>query len=147
VAVGTGHTCALDDTGDVRCWGWNRFGQLGDGTNDDVVTASDASVVFGSAVAVVAGDGHTCAVDSSGNASCWGANGRGQLGIGTTDDESAPTSVLTSGIMQIAAGSEHTCLLTGEQRVYCFGANESGQLGDASTEDRDSPTRVMFDGM
>jgi hypothetical protein len=85
------HTCALLDTGSVRCWGRNDSGQLGYGhTNDigdDETPASAGDVdVGGTVVQVSAGYQHTCALLQNGALRCWGRNHRGQLGYGHTND-------------------------------------------------------------
>ena len=100
VTSGFAHACALLDTGDVTCWGLNNLGQLGrgDGTwigDDETITAGGTTVAFPGgqkAVAIAAGEGHTCAVLADGAVSCWGYGGYGSLGYGNTnsigDDES-----------------------------------------------------------
>jgi alpha-tubulin suppressor-like RCC1 family protein len=94
-------------------------------------------------IAVAAGAAHTCALDAGGGVQCSGANARGQLGDGTTDERHAP--VLLSGLSRasaIAAGTAHTCAITGGA-VDCWGANDHGQLG-AAGPDQTSPTGVSF---
>jgi alpha-tubulin suppressor-like RCC1 family protein/tRNA A-37 threonylcarbamoyl transferase component Bud32 len=92
---------------------------------------------------VAAGGRHSCALDPSGAAMCWGANDQGQLGEGTRDDHTAPTVVAGDlTLSQVSAGSSHTCAVTRDGDVYCWGNNERGQLGDATTLERDTPVRV-----
>ncbi|AYM95859.1 IPTL-CTERM sorting domain-containing protein [Acidovorax sp. 1608163] len=93
---------------------------------------------------VVAGSYHTCALSSAGAVWCWGGNGFGQLGDGSTDTRTVPQVVtgLGSGVAAIAAGSLHTCALTTAGAVWCWGHNASGQLGDGSTTHRTTPVAV-----
>lgn len=87
------------------------------------------------AIAVAAGAAHTCAIvaqlpATSGQLKCWGANDRGQLGVGDTADRLVPASVaggMSSGVTMVAAGAAHTCALKGGT-LYCWGANGEGTL-------------------
>jgi alpha-tubulin suppressor-like RCC1 family protein len=79
--------------GGVKCWGDNRYGQLGNGNTTNASTPV-AAAIAGRAVGVSAGDWHTCALLVGGGAKCWGRNGNGQLGNGTATNSSSPVSVL-----------------------------------------------------
>ena len=81
VVAGGGHTCALMSNGGAKCWGWNDYGELGDGTTNERHLPTDVIGLDSSVTAAMAGDFHTCAVVSGGSAYCWGSNEYGQLGI------------------------------------------------------------------
>ncbi len=85
---------------------------------------------------------HTCAVTTTGAAYCWGPNGRGQLGDGTTIDRTRPVPVSRGSLTTVETGSNHTCGLTRSGQVYCWGSNGSGQLGDGTFADRSVPTVI-----
>ena len=145
IAAGGTHSCALTTGGGVKCWGWNGWGQLGDGTYTE--RHAPVNVVgLGSGVAAIAtGWLHVCALTTAGGVKCWGQNRNGQLGDGTTTDRHMPVDVvgLGSGVAAIAAGYEHTCALTETNKVKCWGSNWDGQLGDGTTTDRYTPVNVV----
>jgi len=145
LAAGEEHTCALTLDGRVKCWGFNEYGQLGDGTAIWHAIPIDVVELTRDITALAAGWAHNCAVTSSGGAKCWGYNDFGQLGDGTMNDSSSPVDVvgLTSGVKALAAGEEHTCALTSEGGVKCWGNNGAGELGDGTTNHSNLPVDVI----
>src|SRR5438128_2633769 len=132
------HTCGLTIvTGAAYCWGANGSGQLGDGTKTHQLTPVLAQTPAGVTVAAVtAGAAHTCGVTAAGAAYCWGDNGFGQLGDGTTTSQSSPVLVQAPPGVSFAAvtgGVAHTCGVTAAGIAYCWGRNLEGQLGDGTT--------------
>lgn len=144
LAAGDQHSCALTNAGGVKCWGWNEYGQLGDGTQTQRLTAVEVSGLTSGVTAIATSYNHTCALTATGGVKCWGVNWYGQLGTGTTTNRSTPTDVsgLTSGAIALAVGSQHTCALTGAGGVKCWGGNYDGQLGDGTFVDRYTPVVV-----
>jgi alpha-tubulin suppressor-like RCC1 family protein len=144
VSLGSQHTCALLDTGGIKCWGFNWFGQVGDGTNgNNRLLPVDVFGLTSGVETVITGWRHTCAILASGDMMCWGRNESGMLGNGTTTDASSPVEV--PGITwaaAAAAGNLHTCAVLDAGGILCWGSNEEGQLGDGSTDDSLVPVYV-----
>lgn len=132
-ALGASHACSLANES-LTCRGTNDRGQA-------------APTGFPGVVAVVSGSSHSCALNTSGTAMCWGANEEGQLGDGTRVDRSTPTRVDTElRFSSLAAGESHTCGLAGNGVPLCWGENLSGQLGDGTRNNQTVP-RVVGGGL
>lgn len=145
VVAGWGHTCALMDSGGVKCWGYNDNGELGNAFNSNSNIPVDVSGLDGGVISIDAADDHTCVVLAGGNVGCWGYNEYGQLGDGATVDRNVPVYVPGQpvGAHAVAAGWGHTCALLATGGVKCWGNNELGQLGDGSdAENRTKPVYV-----
>ncbi len=145
IATGNGFTCALMTGGEMKCWGWNSIGQLGDGTTANKSTPRDVSGLISGVSTIAAGNAHACALMTGGGMKCWGTNYAGQLGDGTTTNKTTPVDVsgLTSGVSAIATtGGDHTCALTTGGGIKCWGFNSWGQLGDGTTADKTTPVDV-----
>ena len=88
------HTCGVTTTGDAYCWGDNSLGQLGDGTTVDRLTPALVSGGLRFVAVSPGAGGHTCGVTTSREVYCWGSNGNGQLGDGTTNGSPTPVRVV-----------------------------------------------------
>ena len=156
VSTGAYHTCAImDSDGELKCWGRNSYGQLGDDSNGETAHKDEPTQVIASGVrSVSAGDAHTCAImDSSGELKCWGRNNDRQLGLGSsiTADKDEPTQVIASGVRAVSADGSHTCaIIDSSGELKCWGLNDNGQLGDGtsgSAANKDEPTQAIASGV
>lgn len=123
IALGSRHACAVTDAAAAKCWGQNGSGQLGDGTNTYRANPVDVSGLASGVATLAGGYQHTCAITTLGSVKCWGANGTGQLGDGTTTSRSVPVDVvgLDAVAVAIAASSAGTCVVTSTGTVKCWG--------------------------
>lgn len=146
IGAGTLHTCALLESGEVRCWGYGGFGSLGyantNNIGDNELPESAGTVdIGGNAVQISVGSYHTCALLESGAVRCWGRNESGQLGYGHTDnigDDEIPASAgdvnVGGTVVRIASGLLHTCALLDTGAVRCWGLGDNGRLGYGNTD-------------
>ena len=146
IGLGWYHSCVVTQMGKVHCWGLNNYGQLGQGNTvtlgDNELPKLVPAVDLGAdAVAVTAGESHTCALTTAGKVRCWGRSNVGQLGYGSVSsigDNEKPAVAgdvdLGGGLVkQISAGRDHTCALMQTGAVRCWGAATYGQTGYSNT--------------
>jgi alpha-tubulin suppressor-like RCC1 family protein len=165
LAVGSYHSCAVLETGRIKCWGYNDYGQLGLGDTsargDEPGEMGDAlpTVDLGTgrtAVSIAAGDRFTCALLEDEEVKCWGFNGYGQLGLGDTIARGDGLAEMGDGLpavdlgtgrtaIAISAGYGHACALLDNGRVKCWGSNNFGLLGLGDTGSRGDDPGEMGD--
>jgi alpha-tubulin suppressor-like RCC1 family protein len=137
-------SCGLSTAGAAYCWGYNDYGQLGNGnfTNSLGPVAVTGGLTFKS---LSAGEGgHVCAVTNGGAAYCWGYNSNGQLGIAAVAYSATPVAV-SGGLSftAISAGANgQTCGIATGGAAYCWGSNSNGELGNGTTASASAPVPV-----
>lgn len=148
IAAGANHSCAIDSSNRVLCWGYNAFGQLGNSTFVDepamVQASSAAGIVY---LAVTAGYNHSCVVaQDTGPAPdtysirCFGA----AVMNGSATNENSPQVAYVdpdddeSNFIALRAGANHTCVIRYNGHVACWGSNASGELGAGTSGDPQS---------
>ncbi len=143
IVAGNNHSCFLNVSGRIWCWGWGGLGQLGNG---DTVNARSPVQVAGNLrfVQVDAGANHTCGLDPDGIAFCWGARVFGELGTGNTLGFASQPTPVGGGLtfLQVSVGDGHTCGVTVSNEPYCWGLGLAGQLGTGGTADEATPRAV-----
>lgn len=152
IAAGGSHALALDGSGTIYAWGYNKFGQLGDGT----ITSSSFAVpvvrtgITGTVTAISAGLDHSLAI-IDGAAYAWGYNFYGQLGNGAAlssyDANKTLQSVVgLSNISSIVATGHHCIAVDTSGKIWTWGNDTYGQLGDGTTQSR-STAKVVIPGV
>jgi alpha-tubulin suppressor-like RCC1 family protein len=139
IAAGSMHTCALTTAGAVVCWGWNEFGQVGDGTEIDRHTPVPVVGLSSGVIAIAAGNGYSCAATDAGHVKCWGRT--------ITPGGDVPTDVFTASFnatvtVGVAAGDEHACEVDPVAIAECWGSNAEGQLGGGTFANETGPNDV-----
>jgi hypothetical protein len=119
VSAGGFHTCAIKQDGSLWCWGWNQYGQVGDGTNTDRNTP--VQIMPGGVIAVSAGLAHTCAIKQDGSLWCWGWNQYGQVGDGTWESKNSPVQIISEGVVAVALDWWGTAALKTDCSVWSWG--------------------------
>ena len=144
VACGAEHSVVLTDNGDVYCFGWGRFGNIGDGHRDDRHVPVKVAALEGVKITQVAcGWRHTLAVDDGGILHTWGWNKYGQLGFPDLQDQVYPKRMDSLNTVKLVAGGwHHTLAVDSAGKLFSFGWNKFGQLGLGHNEDVSSPEHV-----
>ncbi len=145
IAGSGSHTCALTTEGDIKCWGYNFYGEVGDGTRINQETPVDVVGLATGIVAIEVGGVHSCALTTSGRVTCWGYNEHGELGNGDQQTSITPVDVigLSTAVTQISSHTYHTCALLTDGVVKCWGQNGVGELGDGTRINQSTPVTVI----
>jgi alpha-tubulin suppressor-like RCC1 family protein len=148
VACGWDFTCAIVGAERrVECWGWNDEGQLGDGSTDNHSTPAPVPGITNARL-IDAGNATTCVVGDLGGETdaviCWGDNGTGQVGSGSTEFSVLLPEVVAgfSGIGRVSVGGNHACVIDGGQ-LLCWGSDICGELGLSDGGARNTPTMAV----
>jgi len=166
-AAGLAFTCAIDEYLELKCWGANLSGQLGRGDTAfrglqpgeiENLAPVDLGLGLGAKpIQVALGNDHACALLAGGEVKCWGANSRGQLGLGDTQARGSepgqmganlPAVALGGGtIVKVGAASNRSCALFANGTLKCWGSNELGQLGLGDLLDRGTSPGQMGENL
>lgn len=146
IALGGATTVCIKSDGTLWATGWNEYGQVGDGTNDNkniltkVGNDNDwKSVTLGANL-------QTLAIKKDGTLWAWGANSKGQLGDGTNIDRNVPTKIGNDTDWKyVAAGRQHSVAIKTDGTLWAWGPNNNGELGDGTYIDRNVPTKIGTD--
>jgi alpha-tubulin suppressor-like RCC1 family protein len=148
ISVGLDHVCALNTSDKAVCWGRGRYGKLGIGSGDGLGVIENLRTpreINGniSFTSIATGVFQTCGIATDGKAHCWGRNGSGQLGDGTTIMRVEPVAVIADfDFNHMSIGVDHTCGISSNDDVYCWGNGNAGKLGTRSSDNKLLPTKI-----
>ena len=141
ISSGGNHTAFIKADGSLWIWGWNEYGQVGDGTT---FYKKDPAKIMDDVVQVSAGGWHTLAVKSDGSLWAWGGNNSGQLGNKTKISSLKPVKIMDD-VIKISAGGSCSMAVKSDGSLWTWGYNKDGQLGDDTTIEKLYPVKVMDD--
>ncbi len=157
VAAGYFHSLALCADGSLAAWGYNGYGQLGDGStsNSSVpIFVTQTGVLNGkTVVAMTAGAYHSLALCADGTLAAWGRNYEGQLGNGSNSNSHVPVAVNQSDILAdktvvaVVAGAQHSLALCADGTLAAWGRNDYGPLGNGNSNISYGPVAVTQTGL
>jgi alpha-tubulin suppressor-like RCC1 family protein len=135
------HTLGIKSNGELWAWGWNLYGQLGDGT---YVSKTSPVLIAGASTWVSAATGQlsSLAIKNDGTLWAWGNNDWGQLGDGTNLPRTTPYRISTDTWICISAGVIHTLGIKSDGTLWAWGYNAYGQVGDGTFTDRNIPVKI-----
>jgi alpha-tubulin suppressor-like RCC1 family protein len=148
LSVGLDHACAISTDEKAVCWGRGRYGKLGIGRGDglgvidNLMTPREINGNISFAL-ITTGVFQTCGIASDNASYCWGRNGSGQLGDGTTVMRVEPAVISTDQTFTaITIGNDHACGVAVNKDIYCWGDGNAGKLGNLTSDNRLTPTKV-----
>ncbi len=138
ISAGFKKSCAVINTGAVKCWGWSGLNEFSSSPTDIIGAAKDI-------ISVTSGTMHSCALTNNGAVKCWGTNEKGELGNSRFKESYRAVDVegLPAAAIAISANNSYVCALLSNGEVWCWGGNSSGQLGNGTTEDSVVPVKVI----
>ena len=139
VSLGDNHSAAITKDGSLYMWGYNRNGQLGDGTTIDSYMPQK---IMENVVMVSLGSSHSAAITKDGSLYMWGYNGWGELGDGTTSEKHVPKKIMEN-VVTVSLGGSHSAAITKDGSLYTWGYNCWGELGNGSANYSTKPQKIM----
>ena len=135
LAVGDWFSCVITTSGGAKCWGRNTAGEMGRGNTTTPARVGDVPGLTSGIRAIATGQTHACALLNDRTVQCWGSNGNGQLGDGSTTERLSPVAVTGLGgeVRTITAGQNGTCAILMNNAVQCWGYHPGNGTASSTT--------------
>jgi alpha-tubulin suppressor-like RCC1 family protein len=146
IAGGDDFSLYGNNAGNLWAMGDNYAGQLGDGTNNNIITVPEL-IVAGAGTALAAGNNHSLIIKTGGSLWAAGDNTDGQLGDGTYNSTNRPELIVSNNVTAVAAGFFHSLFIKSDGSLWAMGDNSFGQLGDGSTSNTNRPEMIVPSGV
>lgn len=143
IVAGTYTSTAVDSQGDGYGWGYNKYGELGNNTFENVSSPEEMYADTLIEIQQIELRYHNGIYISNGEAWCWGRNYYGQLGIGNRINKGIPVLALSGNVIDVSAGNNYSIALKSDGTVWSWGHNRCGQLGDGTKDNSLIPIRVI----
>ena len=151
IAANNCMTYALKSDGTVYSWGYNYYGNLGQGYGDNSAHTIPQKVQkVSNIIQISSGENYLAMLDADGSVWSVGYNGYGQFGTGTTGSTGVAQQMKNSnntgilyGVKEVSAGTIHTLLAMEDGTAMSVGYNGYGQLGDGTTNTRYLPVQMI----
>ncbi len=135
------HSAALKENGDLYCWGYNNYGQVGNG---EINQQQGTPVkVMENVLSVSLGDQHSAAITENGSLYCWGDNQHRQIGSGSEENTQAEPVKVMENAACVSLGGSASAAVDQNGDLYCWGYNNYGQVGNDTTQTQAIPVKVM----
>ena len=139
LSLGGAHSAAITEDGSLYTWGYNGFGQLGNGTRTSSQTPTK---IMDNVKSVSLGADPSAAITKDGSLYTWGYNSHGQLGNGTKTNSQTPIKIMDN-VKSVSLSSYHSAAITEDGSLYTWGLNYHGELGNGTTTDSQTPIKIM----
>ena len=142
IASGNNYSIGIKSNGTIWSWGYNNYGQLGNGS----YTSYSYPIQIGNDTdwaLLSCGSDHTSAIKTDGTLWAWGYNNYGQLGNSENTDHNYPLQIETgTNWATVSCGGNHTIAIKADRTLWAWGYNINGQLGDGTNINRNYPVQI-----
>ena len=130
---------AITEDGSLYMWGYNAYGQIGNGTT---VSQTTPTKILSNVKSISLSSLHSAAITEDGSLYMWGYNSYGQVGNGKSENQVRPVKIL-SDVVSVAVGHAHSAAITKDGSLYMWGANGDGKIGNGTLGNVDTENNQL----